>query len=268
MKNKEQIELLRKIDHYIKGNLSQEEINELWKLFLQYPDFYYWFETELHLRELIKKGDKPNFLNAPSEAKIVRISGLQSWLYATAIAIVIVVGLQFFSISEAEALEKSIISSIDITELAGVDIFRSDHDNPGVLDLAINAALVTAYENNTDSAILRFRQLYNEPLSSLQKLKVEMNLGILLYNTGNFDEAITFFRSASTNTHADIQNREKNLWFLGNSYLQLRDLENARLTLHQVFSLSGRFQESSFELLKIINLQLGYTDFDMSFDEP
>ena len=40
------------IEKYILGELSPEEIDELWIGFLQYPERFDYFMTELHLRNL------------------------------------------------------------------------------------------------------------------------------------------------------------------------------------------------------------------------
>jgi len=262
MKKQINIEFITQIDQYIKGNLSQADIDELWKKFLRNPEYFHLFEAELHLRNLIKKGEKPDFINFTKESKIIEVSGIRSWLYATAAAIFIVIGFQFFSISETDSLNIITLSSIDISEMAGIDVYRSDEEVLDELDLAINDALVTTYMEDSSLAISHYRQLLDQPLSAYQNLKVEMNLGILLYNTGNYDEAAYFFNSVSTNTSTDVHDQEKSLWFLANSYLQLGDLENGRKSLLQVHSLSGRFQQPALTLIRKIDIQIVYNSDD------
>ena len=50
-----QIEIMKRIDRYIRGELNQQEIDELWIGFLEDPQWYDWFEAELHLINLIRK---------------------------------------------------------------------------------------------------------------------------------------------------------------------------------------------------------------------
>jgi len=48
-----------KIEKYVRGELSCEEVDELWAIFLSDPDWYEYFSTWLHLVaieiELVKK---------------------------------------------------------------------------------------------------------------------------------------------------------------------------------------------------------------------
>ena len=50
-----QIDIQKRIQAYINGNLSQQQIDELWIEFLKDPDWYDYFITELHLIALGKK---------------------------------------------------------------------------------------------------------------------------------------------------------------------------------------------------------------------
>lgn len=258
MKKNEKITLLKQIDQYIKGSLPLEEIEVLWKKFLQYPEYFKWFETELHLRHLIEKGEKPRFMNSPKEAKIIQLSGVKSWIYSTAAVLVMVFGLQFFSISESEALKRLAIDNIGVSEMSGMPVFRSDDVMSLRFNSAINEAFSEANDGNYGEAIVQFRELLDEPLQSDQRLNVKMNLGILLYDSGRYDEAAAFFRSAAGLDDADIQAREKAVWFLGNTYLKLGDAENAKESMHQVYQMQGRYQEAASVHLKTLDLQLNY----------
>ena len=52
------IDMMRRIDSYIHGRLNQQEIDELWMEFLKELEWYKIFETDLHLRSLIRKKSK------------------------------------------------------------------------------------------------------------------------------------------------------------------------------------------------------------------
>ena len=49
------IDMMQRIDSYIRGRLNQQEIDELWIEFLKEPEWYRIFETDLHIRSLIRK---------------------------------------------------------------------------------------------------------------------------------------------------------------------------------------------------------------------
>jgi len=50
----EEIEVLQQIDKYIKGQLSEEEINQLWIRFLEKPDWMEYLIIEVALRSLLE----------------------------------------------------------------------------------------------------------------------------------------------------------------------------------------------------------------------
>ncbi|WP_069130350.1 hypothetical protein [Rhodohalobacter halophilus] len=60
MKNKihqtkqKEIEVYKKIETYISGNLSQFEIEELWEILINNPDLMNQLETALNVRSLAK----------------------------------------------------------------------------------------------------------------------------------------------------------------------------------------------------------------------
>lgn len=49
MNTDRQIQTKQQIDRFIKGKLAAEEIDKLWVSFLKAPEWYEYFETELHL---------------------------------------------------------------------------------------------------------------------------------------------------------------------------------------------------------------------------
>lgn len=60
MREQKNIEMMHRIDDYICSRLSQVEIDELWIEFLREPEWFYYFETYLHLLELAKRLKKLN----------------------------------------------------------------------------------------------------------------------------------------------------------------------------------------------------------------
>lgn len=58
MKQDRLINMMKRINDYIHGRLSQQEIDALWIEFLKEPEWYRLFETELHLIHLAKHAKK------------------------------------------------------------------------------------------------------------------------------------------------------------------------------------------------------------------
>lgn len=259
MKEQEKIQLLEKIDQYIQGELSQDEIDELWKQFLQHPEWYNWFETELHLRSLIKKGKKPNFNKGeePSGSNPSAIKNYRVWIYAAAAAVILAIGLQFFSFEQNEPIQSLALAEIEESNLIGADVLRSDDRPAENLDVAINDALATAYEGETAEAIEEFQELLAQSPNNQQKARIEMNLGILFYNSGDYESARNHFQSITGIENIEDYQKEKSWWFLGNALLNLDEPRAAREAVFNAYSMDGRYQSAALNLLKKLDVRLG-----------
>lgn len=260
MKEKEKIEILEKIDLYIRGKLTQDEIDELWKTFLEHPEYYDILETEVHLKSLIKKGEKPRFVSEKKGSKrsgTATIHNYKRWLYAAAAAVILALGLQFFAIQQPDSIETLALAEIEQSYLIGADVLRSGSERTENLDVAINDALATAYEGETERAIEQFQEILNQSPSDQQRGRVEMNLGILLYNNGRFETAKDHFESVTEIEGLENHQAEKSWWFLGNTYLNLNQPREAREAIFNAYSMDGPFQSAALSLLKKLDLRLG-----------
>lgn len=261
MSNQNNIEILKSIDRYISGDLSQNEIDKLWIEFLQHPEYYKLFETELHFRGLIKRGVKPNFYEGQSEVNEPGVAYLyryKTWIAAAAAALIITIGLQFFAMDEQQAEQQWALASIDKTELVGAIVYRSDEQEAAAIDVAINEALALAYDDETLRAIEKFQNLLNQSPTEQQRSRIEMNLGILLYNTGDYESASVHFKSVVSLDEENIYSREKGYWFLGNAYLNIGRLQDAREAVFEAYTMNGRYQNPALALLKKLDIRLGY----------
>lgn len=50
-----QIQTQQQVKQYIRGKLSDKEIDKLWVRFLTVPEWYDYFETELHLTAILNE---------------------------------------------------------------------------------------------------------------------------------------------------------------------------------------------------------------------
>lgn len=255
-------EIYRDITRYIDGDLSKEEIENLWALFVENPEYYKWFETELHLRDLAKKSTKSNVHSIHSETEKTGQKSFwkssKGWIMAAAAALLISFGLHLFSVSDSHVPHPDSIAKIDINEMSGTDILRSEGDVSQTMDIEINRALAAAYEDDPETAVRKFRALLVQDPDPHQKARIELNLGILYYNMANYDQASVYFESAA---QTDAMNRffkEKAWWFLGNAYLNLEMMEEARDAVYNAYTSDGRFVNPALSLLKKLDEELGY----------
>jgi tetratricopeptide (TPR) repeat protein len=257
MANEERIEVLKAIDLYIRGELSQKEIDELWKKFLQSPEYYELFETELHLRSLIKQGKKPDFeSNSDDSPKFFTLGSYKYWLFAAAAVVILAICIQLFSMDQREVLQQMALSEIDKTELMGADVARSDESDSEKIDVAINQALAIAYDDQPGLAIEHFQQILEQPLSDQQRIRVKMNLGILHYNLADYESARKYFFTLTEREDLRTHVMEKSWWFLGNTYLNLGNLHDAHDAVSKVYGMDVRFRASALELLKRLEEEL------------
>lgn len=252
MDKKINIEYLSQIESYINGTLSEKEIDELWMEFLKNPELHEYFIIELHLQDMRRKGEFPSGLNKPDEGKVTeQLRTYHGWKYAAAAVILFVAILQIFQFKELseQGLATLTVTYIDLSELAGADIYRSGNDAVPVTDVSINEGLAIAYEGNVDLAIQTFEDLLERELAPEQQARVSLNLGILFYNEGNYQEAVASFLSVTRLEESPGAITEKGWWFLGNSLLQTGDIIEAREAIRYTNSLNGRFQNETTELL-------------------
>jgi tetratricopeptide (TPR) repeat protein len=245
-------EIIIEIDRYIRGELSPIEIDRLWELFLKEPEYFDWFETELHLKKLAIDSKKGNIHPLhQKDGKTSPIRGLYTkWVAGVAAALIIGFGLQFYFMDSSFQIHPYAAESIDYTELAGADLFRSDEDRPALAELAMNQGIAFAYNGEEERAISRFKEVLEMDTDSATRTRVLMNLGILYYNTRDYEAAVRQFHSVTGLDELPYFFEEKAWWFLGNAYLNLRELSEAKNALLNTVELDGRYKESAAILIE------------------
>lgn len=247
------VKQLAKIESYINGSLSEMEIDELWTEFLKNPQLHDYFITELHFQNLRRKGGISMDTNrAAGDGTEEQYRQYSVWKYAAAAIILLVAALQFFRFDDLseQGLAMLSISSIEHSELAGANIYRSSEYTGSQTDVVINEGLAHAYGNNVSLALETFRDLLIRELSTEQNIRIHINLGILLYNEGNYHQAGDHFLSVTEmETSEEEVLIEKGWWFLGHSLLRTGDADGAGNAFLHVSNLNGRFQMEAAEML-------------------
>lgn len=258
MTEEKKIELLENIDSYIKGRLSQEEIEELWIEFLKYPEMFRYFETEVQIQDMIKKRDIPqSFAVDRVEEPKQESTSYKSWAFAAAAALIIAFGLQFFSIEQPTSFESRLaLVQIELDEMVGMDVYRSDEERSQSSDLLINSAIAMAYNDSTEKAISSLRDLLKQDLNNRQLARAELNIGILLYNSAEYEQAKVYFERVVRHTSVRESLIEKGWWLYGNVLLKTGDIEEAGDALGTVYKMDGRFKKPATSILMELDEQL------------
>jgi tetratricopeptide (TPR) repeat protein len=87
-------------------------------------------------------------------------------------------------------------------------------------------------------------------------------LGIIYYNQEQYEKAQLSFDQAVSYAQPSKRILEKSYWYLGNTLLNREQMEHAREAIHQTYALNGIYREPSYRLLRKLDYELGYVDYD------
>lgn len=257
MENKDAIELTKKIDDYLKGKLTQSEMDELWQVLIADQEAYNQFETELHLRSLIR--DKEGVHSEVDTQKPSRTIG-SNWFRYWPVAAILLLSLflsLFLILQRSEGGEMLVLAEIESREMLSADIYRSSAHSAEEADLRLNEALALAYRSDYSEAAQLYRALLEEDLTPNQRIIAEMNLGIIEFNLGDFEKAAAHFTEVSKLEPDNLFIHEQALWYLAHSYIHLNELETARDVVFDVYHLNGRFTQDALTLANQLDRRRG-----------
>ena len=261
MDKKRENEIRQQIDAYVKGQLEEEEIQELWKEFAKNPHLLDILDIEVQVKSLIQE---EVFGKSSKKTKINR---LPSWTWhAVAAAVILCVAwLQFFRVNTPTEIEQFVVQQISPDQVETADSFRAEEMAITTPDSLLNLGFEAVLSSNEERAMQLFDEVVanysEEPYGS----KAFLNRGIVFYNKSDFVLAIEAFREAADRVEGNRMVSEKANWYLGNALVKTGDLEQARESIYAAYQLEGMFREAAFLLLKKISDDLGdpgYEEFD------
>lgn len=278
------IELEKQIDAYLKGKLSEEEVTELWAMLLQHPEYYEHLKTELALKQHFESGsdsdndstpitpisDAPSVNGQSPESPSVKEEGKQwRWTLAAAAVVIIILGMNFLLPDQTQTARQMALADIDIKTMETPDILRSGGGQPdshvsSLISMGFDAAL-TGDNAEAESQFNTALEALGEPgtaMDSLSLASAHLNLGIIYYNHTQYDKATQSFKSALSFASASDRIKEKAYWYLGNALLNQDELKEAREAVHATYAINGIYRESSYRLLRKLDYELGYVDYD------
>jgi len=222
-------ELEEKIDLYVNGQLTQEEIEELWAELIQ---------DEYHL-DYLKTVANTKAVIESSRKKATIFSFKRSLAYAAAAAIALLIGVltvMNYPVSQTQSVEP--ISSIELDYYRSEDgIVASEHNRKILKD-----ALTLANSGNTEEAIDILQNELQMTEDPAWTAELHLNIGSLHYNSGAYDQAVSSFEQVIRQESIDVLILEKGYWYLGNSYFQLNQLEKAEAAIQKAYDLNGAYR--------------------------
>lgn len=229
IQNNQNKSLEREIELYLNGQLSDEQVDNLWAKLIQ--DGYYldYMKTAANLKSVI--------LENREEIKPTGVMQVRKYAsYIAAAAVVIFVGaLGVMNYSSSN------ISISPIPEI-GLDIVRSDVGvSVSVTNETIKKAIQLAADGNTFEAKELLNKELNEEKDPTLIAEFSMTLGSIHYNLGEYDKAVSSFKAVIAQENISKNILEKGYWLLANSYFQLDQLAEAKLAFQNTYDLDRQY---------------------------
>lgn len=224
--NNPQNDIEQRIDQYINGELSANEIDELWVEIVQNPEYMNYLNTMTNLKEVVKDEKQPGLRKV--------------WMYAAAAVIVLllaVVGtLRFMNPENPASVEP--ISSIELDYYRSTDAGLNASDR----DKIIRNAIELYNQDRFDEAVTLLKEEREKTEDTNWISELNMTLGTIHYNEDKFQEAAAYFSEIITyKGQIDLLVLEKAYWYLGNSYLQMDRMLKAEEMMKKAYALNGAY---------------------------
>ncbi len=223
-------ELEEKIDLYINGQLSAEEVDELWSELIQDGYHLDYLKSAANLKAVVERRREER---KKSQTK-------QYWYYAAAAVIALLIGV--IGVMNYSADQSPPVQPVPSVEL---DYYRSGN---GTIDTDAQSGIISdAIELANTGRVGEAISLLNSELEKASKpewvAKLSLNLGSLYYNQAKYDQAIKYYRNVIANKeHVDVLMLEKAYWYVGNAFFHKDKLVEAETNIEKAYELNGAYR--------------------------
>lgn len=215
------------IADYVFGELSEQQTDELWALFIEYPEYLDYLKTVQALKKV-----------ATEEQKQTKIHKLTAYKYITAAAVFLILGfssLTYFLAPDEAAIQT--FSAIDNIEL---DIVRSADPAQEHIH-KLQTAITHSVKGEHDVALELLEDVINNPENQQQKHEATMLQGIIYFNLDRFEAALTSFNYIIKASNVNPLMLEQAYWYGANAYSHLGKVEQSAEFTKRVLELDGSF---------------------------
>jgi len=265
MDNSRDLDLEKQIDAYVKGHLSAEEAENLWKALLMRPDYIELLETELYIKQIIEEqesaGKERSLPGHPKNRFGKMFKESWKWVAAAASVAILIISISFLQGEKEKSLQELVLGEINVVEnLASPEVLRSQGSEISAIDSLLNLGFKAAISGDVEKALGFYNNVIDNYGSSPNVSMAYLNLGIIQYNRENYADASASFKSAIQKVQDDRILEEKAYWYLGNSYMNMDRLKEGREAILNTFSMDGIYRNPAERLLKKLDEELGITD--------
>ena len=255
MKEREkQFDIERRIDLYVTGKLNQTQIDALWVDLIENPSNFNYLKTTASLKHILKNNVVPHLVSDPILSKSNDTSKIQplsvSWAkYAVAAAIVLISGITAtFYMGTSD--DSSLMKPLDSLELV---VYRSTSDtNVDHHEIKLQEAIDLALTGNSTSAIILLNNLIEQNTDETIQAEALLNIGIIEYNSDDFNSALIALERASTIGNLDKLLFERIMWNLSHTQMALGNQFAAKVSIQTVIDLDGAHSRMAKNYIKYL----------------
>lgn len=237
-------ELESQIDLYINGKLSEEQVDELWAELIQDEYYLDYTKSVANLKAVIEKNRKEN-----AKAPILRLRKVISYGAAAAVALIIgVIGILNYTANNGAVNELEALTWMDYGTV------RNSEASSEILtdNEIIRQAISLTNNGNTEEAISLLTEELTKVTDAVDVAEISLTLGSIQYNYGNYTEALVSFNRVVAQESVDDKILEKAWYYLGNTYIQLDDMTEAKLAFEQTIDYDQQYSRVAQRYLDII----------------
>lgn len=251
MKKNQEKEIIKTINDYLNGKLSDAEVDALWAEIMEHPEHYPLLKTEAGLRKY-HKNNKNSGKEDDADRRIVSEDKIP-WIIALAASLLVTILLNVFSARVDTSIEPA-LSEISLVYILAPNVTRSSAERSEAHEDNINHTYELVLTGNYEEAIAHYEQL---PVTDVfSKNWINYNLGILHYNRGNHASSAGHFREVSCHQLRDAVSAGSCYWLKTNSFIAVQDYEQARVFAYKAMETGDIHNSQLVEIARKLNYYL------------